>query len=155
MLAGRMEYYNGSIDELTDEYAKTLDKYARYPRSMIALPREKGRIVEILAEIHRWNPEQEQPPLKEIVESGKGEYHLMISEPDMGGNAHLTPVTLHEGWEGRVIVHSDEFGVLQIISIEIPEFPELYIDWLTGHKIAKQQSKFRGQPVRLKITGYL
>lgn len=149
--SGRMEPYNGSVGELCDEYAERLDEYARYPKSAIALPKGSGRIVEILAELHKFEKFPENS-LKEIVESGKGEYHLMISEPDLKGNPHLTPVTIEEGRTGNIIFMSDMFGRLETIKVEIPRSPEIYIDWDTCLEIPEEEQKFRGYPLRLKIV---
>jgi len=149
--SGRWEHYDGSVNELCDEYARRLDEYARYPKSMIALPKRSGRIIEILAEIHKFE-ESHQKSLHEIVESEKGEYHLMISEPDLKGNPHLTPVTIEEGWNGNIVAMSDMFGWLETIKVEIPKSPEIYIDWHTGLEIPEEERKNRGYPLRLKIV---
>jgi len=149
---GKTDHYEGSVNELTDEYAKRIDKYARYPRSKIPLPRRTGRIIEVLAEIHRWKGKGgAETCLKKIVEEEKGEYHLMIAEPDAQGVPHLTPVTVQEGWKGVIRVYSDEFGLLALIEVGIPESPEKYVDWATNQEIPEEEKQNRGQPVRIAI----
>jgi len=152
-IGGKREYCNETVNELIDEYAHRLSKYSRYPKSNISLSQYSGRIIEVLVEINKWNSlEAPSESLKEIVESGKGEYHLAIAEAeDPQCKPNLTPVMVKEGWKGSVAVNSDKFGPIGVIQIEIPIKPEKYVDWDSGYVIPKEQEKERGQPLRLKI----
>ena len=152
-LGGKKKLYLGTINEFLNNYLKRVNKYARYPKSSISIPKHQGRIIEILFEICPYTKEEISKKtfiLKKIVESGRCKYDLIVPE-----SAHPISTSVKDGWESRILILSDTFGLIETIRIKIPEKPEKYVDWDNSFlEIPQEDWEFRGQPLRLKISGY-